>query len=169
MSDIVRKERLVELIHAYKEPLYWHIRKMVIDHDDSKDVLQEVFIRVWRNLENFRGDTPIFNWLYRIASNESLRFLHKKRMQNKHKENIKEILTRELESSGYVSGENIQIALQKAILTLTDRQRLVFNMRYFDELEYGDIADILDTTANNAKVLYHHAKNQVQEILKQEL
>lgn len=169
MSGFLRKDTLSELIHSYKEPLYWHIRKMVIDHDDTKDVLQEVFIRVWRNLDNFRGNTTIFNWLYRIASNESLRFLDKKRRINEQKENIQDILTRELDSSLYISGDIIQMTLQKALLTLTDRQRLVFNMHYFDDLEYSDIAEILETTVNNVKVLYHNAKNQIQAIIRQEL
>ena len=169
MSGLLRKETISELIHSYKEPLYWHIRKMVIDHDDSKDVLQEVFLRVWRNLDSFRGDTSISNWLYRIASNESIRFLNKKQRQNKNKAHIRDILAMELESSSFISGEQIQMTLQKAILTLTDRQRLIFNMRYFDDLEYADIAGILETTINNVKVLYHNAKNQVQEIIRQEL
>jgi RNA polymerase sigma factor (sigma-70 family) len=164
-----RKEGMTVLIRSYQAPLYWHIRKMIISHDDSKDVLQEVFVRVWRNIGKFKGDSSIFTWLFRIASNESIRFLEKKQRQQVHKMNMQEMLEKELETEPYISGDEIQIALQKALFTLTDRQRMVFNMRYFDEMEYSDIASILETTVNNVKVLYHNAKNQVQETIKKEL
>jgi RNA polymerase sigma-70 factor (ECF subfamily) len=164
-----RKEGMTVLIRSYQAPLYWHIRKMIISHDDSKDVLQEVFVRVWRNIGKFKGDSSIFTWLFRIASNESIRFLEKKKRQQVHKMNMQEMLEKELETEPYISGDEIQIALQKALFTLTDRQRMVFNMRYFDEMEYSDIASILETTVNNVKVLYHNAKNQVQETIKKEL
>jgi RNA polymerase sigma-70 factor, ECF subfamily len=164
-----RKEGMVMLIRTYQASLYWHIRKMIINHDDSKDVLQEVFLRVWRNIGKFKGDSAIFTWLFRIASNESIRFLKKKQRQQIHKMNMQGILTNELETGPFISGDDIELALQKALFTLTDRQRLVFNMRYFDEMEYADIASILETTDNNVKVLYHYAKKQVEELIKNEL
>jgi RNA polymerase sigma-70 factor, ECF subfamily len=164
-----RKEGMAVLINSYQAPLYWHIRKMILSHDDSKDVLQEVFVRVWRNIGKFKGDSSVFTWLFRIASNESIRFLEKKQRQQVHKMNIQEILIKELETEPFISGDEIQLALQKALFGLTDRQRLVFNMRYFDEMDYTEIASILETTVNNVKVLYHNAKNQVQETIKKEL
>ena len=133
-----RKEGMAVLIHSYQERLYWHIRKIVINHDDARDVLQETLVRVWRNVHQFKGDSAIFTWLFRIASNESIRFLERKRKQLNHKMSMKEMLSNELETAPYISGEEIQIALQKALLELTERQRLVFNMHYFDELDYNE-------------------------------
>ena len=157
------------LIEVYQMPLYWHIRKILVCHDDSRDVLQEVFIRVWRKIDQFKGDSNLFTWLYRIATNESLRFLEKKQKNIADKMSIQEMLEYELEASPFISGEEIQIVLQKAILKLTDKQRLVFNMRYFDALDYSDIAAILETTVNNVKVLYHNAKNSIEDLIEREL
>ena len=164
-----RREGMAVLVHSYQERLYWHIRKMVISHDDARDVLQETLIRVWKNIHHFKGDSAIFTWLYRIASNESIRFLERKQRRLNHKMDIQEMLVRELETAPFISGDEIRVALQKAILTLTDRQRLVFNMHYFDEMEYSDIADVLETTVNNVKVLYHNAKTRMEQILKEEI
>jgi RNA polymerase sigma factor (sigma-70 family) len=164
-----RKRGFSLLIKAYQERLYWHVRKLVVNHDDSKDVLQEVFLRIWRNMDKFHGDSNLFTWLYRIATNESLRFLEKKRKNQAVKMSMQEMLIKELETAPFISGEEIQMALQKAILGLTDKQRLVFNMRYFDELEYPDIAEILETTVNNVKVLYHYAKSKIEEQIKRQI
>lgn len=164
-----RKEGIAALIKTYQMPLYWHIRKLVVNHDDSKDVLQEVFLRVWRSIDQFKGDSKLFTWLFRIATNESLRFNERKQKQLKSQMSLQEMLEKEMETSPFISGEEIQIALQKAIFKLTEKQRLVFNMHYFDELDYSDIAEILETTANNVKVLYHYAKNSIEAELKSEL
>jgi len=164
-----RKEGIAALIKTYQMPLYWHIRKLVVNHDDSKDVLQEVFLRVWRNIDKFKGDSKLFTWLYRIATNESLRFNERKQKQLKNQMSLQEMLEKEMETSPFISGEEIQIALQKAIFKLTEKQRLVFNMHYFDDLDYSEIAEILETTANNVKVLYHYAKNSIEAELKSEL
>jgi RNA polymerase sigma-70 factor (ECF subfamily) len=164
-----RKEGIAALIKTYQMPLYWHIRKLVVNHDDSKDVLQEVFLRVWRSIDQFKGDSKLFTWLFRIATNESLRFNERKQKQLKNQMSLQEMLEKEMETSPFISGEEIQIALQKAIFKLTEKQRLVFNMHYFDELDYSDIAEILETTANNVKVLYHYAKNSIEAELKSEL
>lgn len=170
LRDEKRKaEGIGVLIKTYQEPLYWHIRKLVINHDDSKDVLQEVFLRVWRSIGQFKGDSKLFTWLYRIAGNESLRFLERKQKQLNWRVSIREMLETELETSGFISGEEIQIVLQKAILELTEKQRLVFNMRYFDELEYTDIAEIVESTVGSVKVLYHNAKTQIEKQIKNEI
>ena len=158
-----KKEGVDVLIKIYQEPLYWHIRKLVISHDDSKDVLQEVFMRVWRNIDQFKGDSKLFTWLYRIAGNESLRFLERKRKDFDRQMSIRDMLETELETSDFISGEEIQMLLQKAILELTEKQRLVFNMRYFDEMEYADIAEIVESTVGSVKVLYHNAKIQIEK------
>ena len=163
---MTKKEGVAALIAKHQEQLYWHIRKLVVNHDDSKDILQEVFLRIWRNIDQFKGNSTLYTWIYRIATNESLRFLEKKNRLLANKMTMKEMLEQEIETSPLISGEEIQIALQKAILGLTDKQRVVFNMHYFDELDYQDIADILETTANNVKVLYHYAKTKIEEILK---
>lgn len=165
-----RKAEGVELlIKTYQEPLYWHIRKLVISHDDSKDVLQEVFMRVWSGIGQFKGDSKLFSWLYRIAGNESIRFLERKTRLQNNQSSVQEILELELATLPFISGEEIQIALQKAILKLPDKQRLVFNLRYFDELDYAEIAEIIESTVNSAKVLFHNAKTRIEEQLKHEI
>ena len=164
-----KKEGVAALIEKYQEQLYWHIRKLVVNHDDSKDILQEVFLRIWRNIDQFKGNSTLYTWIYRIATNESLRFLEKKNRLLVNKMTMQEMFEQEIETSPFISGEEIQIALQKAILGLTDKQRLVFNMHYFDELDYQNIADILETTANNVKVLYHYARTKIEEILKTDI
>lgn len=157
------------LIRTYQERLYWHIRKMVINHDDAKDVLQETLVRIWKNIHQFNGDSAVFSWLFRIASNESFRFLERKQRHLRNRMSMQEMLIRELETDPLISGDEIQIALQKAILSLTNRQRLVFNMHYFDEMDYSEIAVTLKTTVNNVKVLFHNARKQIEEIIKEEI
>jgi RNA polymerase sigma factor (sigma-70 family) len=164
-----KKEGVTALINKHHQQLYWHIRKLVVNHDDAKDVLQEVFLRVWRNIDKFKGDSKLFTWLYRIANNEAIRFLEKKQRLSVNKLSVQEMLTKELETASYISGEEIQMKLQKAIVGLPEKQRIVFNMRYFEELEYADIAEVIESTANSVKVLYHYAKNSIEEQLKNEI
>lgn len=164
-----KKEGVTALINKYQQQLYWHIRKLVVNHDDARDVLQEVFLRIWRNIDKFKGDSKLFTWLYRIANNEAIRFLEKKQRLSVNKLSVQEMLTKELETSPYISGEEIQMKLQKAIVGLPEKQRIVFNMRYFEELEYADIAEVIESTANSVKVLYHYAKNNIEEQLKSEI
>jgi len=164
-----KREGMAVLIRTYQERLYWHIRKMVINHDDAKDVLQETLVRAWKNIHQFKGDAAVFSWLFRIASNESVRFLERKQRQLRNRMSMQEMLVRELETAPLISGDDIQIALQKALLSLTNRQRLVFNMHYFDEMDYSGIAVVLETTVNNVKVLFHNARKQIEEILKEEI
>jgi RNA polymerase sigma-70 factor (ECF subfamily) len=168
-SRKTRKEGVDALIMTYQKPLYWHIRKLVINHDDSNDVLQEVFLRVWRNIDRFNGESKLFTWLYRIATNEAIRFLEKKQRLQVFRIIRQEMLEKELETGQLISVDEIQLTLQKAVIQLTERQRLVFNMRYFDELDYADIAEILKTTVNNVKVLYHNAKSSIEEQIKRGL
>ncbi|WP_220275151.1 sigma-70 family RNA polymerase sigma factor [Emticicia sp. BO119] len=163
------------LIKKYQQKIYWHIRKMVIDHDDADDVVQETFIKVWQGLQNFRGDAQLYTWIYRIATNESLNFLQKKRRQNHvpletESEDSMDLLNT-LESSisqDYISGDEIQLKLQKALLQLPDKQRLVFNMKYYEDMKYEDIAEITGTSVGALKASYHLAVKKIEEFLNKE-
>ncbi len=162
-----------ELIKKYQQKIYWHIRKMVIDHDDADDVVQDTFIKVWHGLHNFRSDSQLFTWIYRIATNESLNFLQKKRRQNHvpldSEDSLDLLNTLETSiSQDYISGDEIQIKLQKAILQLPDKQRLVFNMKYFDELKYEEISEITGTSVGALKASYHLAVKKIEDSLNKE-
>jgi len=154
------------IISEYQERLYWHIRKIVIRHEDADDVLQNTFIKAWQNADSFRQDSRLYTWLYRIATNESLNFLRKEK--NKYRlswEDVGENLAGSLKSDEYFNGDSIQLKLQEAILKLPERQRLVFNMRYFDEMKYDEIAEILDLSIGALKASYHHAVKKIKTIL----
>lgn len=158
------------IMHHYKEPLYWHIRKMVILHDDADDVLQNVFMKVWKGLHNFRGDAAIYTWLYRIATNEIFTFLAQKRKRSISSiTDIEEGFMDNIKSDTFFEGDKAQELLQKAILNLPEKQRLVFNMRYFDEVKYEEMSDILNTSVGALKASYHHAAKKVELFLKEEL
>ncbi|MBB6003090.1 RNA polymerase sigma factor [Arcicella rosea] len=155
------------LVRQYQQKVYWHIRKMVIDHDDANDLTQDTFIKAWKGLENFKGDSQLFTWLYRIATNECLNHLSKKKRRFFLPINdITEELSNKLEDSDLISGDEIQLKLQKALLTLPDKQRLVFNMKYYDELKYEEIAEITGTSVGALKASYHLAVKKVEEHLK---
>ncbi|WP_026462659.1 RNA polymerase sigma factor [Adhaeribacter aquaticus] len=155
-----------QLVRKYQQQVYWHIRKMVIDHDDANDLTQEVFLKIWKNLDTFRQDSQLYTWIYRIATNECLSFLKSKR--RKFFLPIRDVaaeLTEKLENSPVMEGDEIQMLLQKALLQLPDKQRLVFNMRYYDDLKYEDISAILGTSAGALKASYHHAVKKIEEFL----
>ena len=141
-----------ELLQLYKERLYWHIRKIVINHNDADDVLQNTFIKVYRSIDNFKGESKLFSWLYRIATNESITLINKnaKRLQISNEEHQTRAFNN-LQADVYFEGDDIQLKLQKAITTLPEKQQLVFNMRYFDDLKYKDMAEILDTSEGALK------------------
>ena len=154
------------LVGKYQARLYWHIRKIVLNHDDTDDVLQNTFLKVWKNVDSFREESSLFTWLYRIATNESLTFLNKKK---KHSitplDDVSEYLKQNLQADEYFDGDGLQLKLQKAILTLPEKQRLVFNMRYFDEMPYQEMSEILDTSIGALKASYHHASKKVEDFL----
>lgn len=155
------------LVKQYQERVYWHIRKMVIDHDDTDDLMQEVFIKVWDNLDKFREDASLFTWIYRIATNECLQYLRKKRKKFfLPLVDVAEELQEKLDNSPHIAGEEVQLLLQKAILTLPDKQRLVFNMKYFDNLSYEAIAAITDTSIGSLKASYHHAVKKIEKFIR---
>ena len=155
------------LISQYKERLYWHIRKIVIIHEDADDVLQNTFIKVFKNIHKFKGDSKLFTWMYRIATNESLNFINKNAKQNNISiEKIKDQLISNLESDIYFEGDVIQIQLQKAIATLPHKQQLVFNMKYFENHTYENLSEILDTSVGGLKSSYHIALKKITNFIK---
>jgi RNA polymerase sigma-70 factor (ECF subfamily) len=168
LKDPSKKEWAFRLlISQYKERLYTHIRKMVLNHDDADDVLQNSLIKVWNGLDSFRGESSLFTWLYRIATNESITFINqRKRRMLPGSNEANEFLVETLESDPYFDGDEWQLLLQKAIAVLPDKQRLVFNMKYFDEIKYEDMAKILDTSVGALKASYHHAVKKIEEYLK---
>lgn len=158
-----------EIVKEYSQPLYWQIRKMVISHDDTNDLLQNTFLKAWSNIEYFRGDARLSTWLYRIAINESITFLNKQRQRQQVSIDDGDLfLEDKLESDTWFSGDKLQGRLQKAILRLPEKQRIVFNMRYFDEKKYEEISGILGTSVGALKASYHIAAKKIEEILTQE-
>ncbi|WP_298651690.1 RNA polymerase sigma factor [uncultured Proteiniphilum sp.] len=160
------RKGFAKLVSEYSERLYWQIRKMVLSHDDANDILQDVFIKAWMNLENFRGEAKLTTWLYRIAINESITFLNKKRSQNHISfDDDDTFLLNTLEGDSYFDGDEAQKLLQRAILTLPEKQRLVFQMKYSEEMKYEDISEILGTSVGALKASYHHAVKKIEKFL----
>lgn len=161
-----RNKALELLIQKYQQRLYWHIRKIVIDHDDTDDVLQNTFIKIWKGLGQFKGDSQLYTWLYRIATNEALSHLRQKQKANTSSIHpIEYQLSKQLESDQFFKGDEIQLKLQQAILTLPEKQRIVFNMRYYDETPYELMSEILETSVGALKASYHLAAKKVEEYL----
>ncbi len=157
------------IVRQYQQRLYWHIRKMVLDHDDADDLLQNVFIKSFKALENFREDSKIYTWMYRIATNECITFLnHKKRRFMVPMVDVEHQLSQNLETDSYFSGDRIQMKLQQAILTLPDKQKLVFNLRYFEEMKYEEMSEILGTSVGALKASFHHAVKKIEEYIKKD-
>lgn len=154
------------ILKTYQERVYWHVRKMVIDHDDAADLTQEVFVKVWTNLHKFREDSSLFTWIYRIATNESLNFLQKKKRRHMLRlSDVSTELATKIDESNLISGDEIQLKLQKALLKLPDKQRAVFNMKYYDEMKFTEIADITGTSVGALKASYHIAVKKIETML----
>lgn len=154
------------LVRAYQQRIYWHVRKMVVDHDDADDLTQEVFVKIHKSIDQFREDAQLFTWIYRIATNECLSFLdRKKRRFFLPLEDVAKQLAAKIDTSSSISGDDVQKKLQKALLKLPDKQRLVFNMKYFDEMPYEQIAAITETSVGALKASYHHAVKKIEEFL----
>jgi len=161
-----RRNAFNQLVRKYQQKVYWLVRKMVVDHDDANDITQDVFIKAWTALENFRGDAKLYTWLYRIASNEAINFLNKKKKRffiPIH--DIENELSEKLEADPLVSGDAIQLKLQKALLKLPEKQRLVFNLKYFEELPYEEISEITGTSVGALKASYHWATKKIEDFL----
>jgi RNA polymerase sigma factor (sigma-70 family) len=165
-NESTRHRAFQSIVQKYQERIYWHIRKMVIDHDDADDLAQDTFVKVWHHLGDFRQDAQLYTWIYKIATNECLGFLRKKRQRfflPLH--DVERELETKLDSSPHIEGEEIQMKLQKALLKLPEKQRLVFNMKYFDEMKYEDISQILGTSVGALKASYHLAVKKIEQYL----
>ena len=162
-----KNEAFEELLNQYKERLYWHIRSMLKSHEDTDDVLQNVFIKIYKNIDKFKGNSKLYSWMYRIATNESITFLNKraKRLQISDEE-LQTKMINDLKSDVYFEGSEIQLKLQKAIAQLPDKQQQVFNMKYFQDLKYKEMSEILETSVGALKASYHHATKKIEEFLK---
>ncbi len=156
------------LVTQYKERMYWHVRKIVLDHDDADDVLQNIFIKVWRSIDSFRAESGLYTWLYRIATNEALSFLSQKKKKTfwGSDENLNDYLVENIQADQYFNGDDLQRKLQEAIARLPEKQRLVFNMRYYDDVKYQDMEKMLDTSEGALKASYHHAVKKISDYLK---
>ena len=154
------------LVKRYKERLYWHIRKIVLSHDDADDILQNTFIKIFRNIDKFKGESKLFTWMYRIATNESITFLNSKAKRNQvSNQDLKDNNLKNLVADVYFDGDEIQFKLQKAIAQLPRVQQLVFNMRYFDDIKYKDMSAILETSEGALKASYHIAVKKIKTYL----
>lgn len=161
------KERSFEaIIKKYQERLYWHIRRMVVDHEDANDVLQNMFIKVWKSLDNFREESQLYTWLYRIATNESLTFISNQK--KRHAISIDDedhSMAHKLKSDEHFDANKLEWKLQLAIQSLPEKQRLVFNLRYYDEMPYEEMSKVLETSTGALKASYHHAAKKVEEFI----
>lgn len=162
------KERaFTAIIKKYQEKLYWHIRRMVVTHDDANDVLQNMFIKVWNALDNFREDSQLYTWLYRIATNESLTFLQQQKKRSAVSlGDVESGLSNKVKSDEGFDANRLEWKLQVAIQTLPEKQRAVFNLRYYDEMPYEEMSRVLDTSEGALKASYHHAVKKVSEYIK---
>lgn len=169
ISKETKESAFNELLQLYKERLYWHIRHIVKSHDDADDVLQNTFIKVHRSIHSFKGDSKLYSWMYRIATNESITHINKnsKRMQLSTEAYQNQAIN-SLKADTYFESDNIKIQLQKAIATLPDKQQLVFNMKYFQDIKYKDMAEILETSEGALKASYHIAVKKIEAFLTQD-
>jgi RNA polymerase sigma-70 factor (family 1) len=165
-NERTKHEAFTLLLKKYQQKVYWHIRRMVIDHDDADDLVQDTFVKVWKYLGNFRNDSQLYTWLYRIASNECITFLNKKKQKNNI--SIDEVpydLSDSLTENTQLNADKIQLKLQRAVLTLPEKQRLVFNMKYYDDMKYEEISEVLGTSVGALKASFHIAVKKIENFL----
>ena len=161
-----REEAFNGIVNAYTERLYWHVRRFLCSHEDTNDLLQDIFIKIWAALPGFRGESRLYTWLYRIATNEVLNHLRKQKFKALVSlDSASGILERKIDEDAYFNGDQMQRELHKAIQRLPEKQRIVFSLRYFDEMKYEDISEITDTTVGALKASYHHAYNKIKDDL----
>jgi len=162
----LQKKAFEQVVSFYSERLYYQIRKMVISHDDTNDLLQNTFLKAWMNIGLFRGDARLSTWLYKIALNESITFLNKQHAQSNISINDADsFLIDKLVGDEYFDGDAIQLKLQKAILVLPDKQRAVFNLRYYEEMPYEEMSEVMGTSVGALKASYHHAVKKIEDFL----
>jgi len=163
LNPKTQNEAFQILLSQYQRPLYHHIRNIVLNHDDADDVLQNTFIKVFQHLKGFKGDSKLFSWMYRIATNEAITFINQKAKRNgTTSEALQSKIVENLKSDSFFDGTEIQIKLQKAIVTLPEKQQLVFKMKYFEEMKYEDMSEILGTSVGALKASYHHAVKKIE-------
>lgn len=166
-SPETKEKAYTAIIRKYQEKLYWHIRRIVVKHDDADDVLQNVFIRVWKGLENFREDSQLYTWLYRIATNESLTFLEQqKKRASISLSDVDSGLSESIKADEHFDANKLEWKLQLAIQKLPEKQRIVFNLRYYDEMPYEEMSRVLETSEGALKASYHHAVKKIEESIK---
>ena len=167
LYDCGRQEEAFKgIVDAYTERLYWHVRRFLCSHEDTNDLLQDIFIKIWAALPGFRGEARLYTWLYRIATNEVLNHLRKQKFKALVSlDSASGILERKIDEDAYFNGDQMQRELHKAIQRLPEKQRIVFSLRYFDEMKYEDISEITDTTVGALKASYHHAYNKIKDDL----
>ena len=157
------------LMQKYQEKLYWHIRRMVYEHDDANDVIQNTFIKVFKSIKKFEGKSKLYTWLYRIATNEAITFINKKKRKKTASidDDSDNGVSIQLEADPYFDGDKVQLLLQNALSKLPEKQRLVFNMRYYEEMPYRDMAEVLETSVGALKASFHHAVKKVESYLRE--
>lgn len=161
-----REKAYTAIIRKYQEKLYWHIRRMVVDHEDANDVLQNMFIKVWKGLDNFREDSQLYTWLYRIATNESLTFLEQqKKRASVSISNEEGGLSEKIKADDHFDANKLEWKLQLAIQQLPEKQRMVFNLRYYDEMPYEEMSKVLETSEGALKASYHHAVKKIEDFI----
>jgi RNA polymerase sigma factor (sigma-70 family) len=161
-----KESAFTAILKKYQEKLYWHIRRMVVDHEDTNDVLQNMFIKVWKGLENFREDSQLYTWLYRIATNESLTFLEQqKKRASSSLSDLENGLENKLKADTNFDANKLEWKLQLAIQKLPEKQRVVFNLRYYDEMPYEEMSRVLETSEGALKASYHHAAKKIEEFI----
>jgi RNA polymerase sigma-70 factor (ECF subfamily) len=166
LNPKTQNESFQKLLLDYQKPLYNHIRNIVLNHDDADDVLQNTFIKVFQHLKNFKGESKLFSWMYRIATNEALTFMNQKAKKSGiTSETLQNKVIDNLKSDTYFDGDELQIKLQRAIILLPEKQQLVFKMKYFEELKYEEISEILGTSVGALKASYHHAVKKIEAFI----
>jgi RNA polymerase sigma-70 factor (ECF subfamily) len=168
-NEKTRNEAFNLLLKKYQQKIYWHIRRMVVNHDDADDLVQDVFVKVWKSLPGFRSDAQLYTWMYRIATNECITFLNRKKLKNNISfDDVSHELSESLADSAYFDGDKAQAKLQKALLTLPDKQKLVFNMKYYDEMKYEEMSEVLGTSVGALKSSFHLAVKKIEAFLLEE-
>jgi RNA polymerase sigma-70 factor (ECF subfamily) len=166
-NPATKEKAFTSIIKKYQEKLYWHLRRMVVDHEDANDVLQNVMIRVWNGLENFREDSQLYTWLYRVATNECLTFLEQqKKRASVSLSDVESGLENKIKADRHFDGNKLEWKLQLAIQQLPDKQRIVFQLRYYDEMPYEEMSRVLETSEGALKASYHHAVKKIEEYIK---
>lgn len=166
-NEATKERAYTAIIRKYQEKLYWHVRRMVVDHEDANDVLQNVFIRVWNGLENFREDSQLYTWLYRIATNESLTFIEQqKKRSSVSLSDVESGLSNKIKADRDFDGNKLEWKLQLAIQQLPEKQRVVFSLRYYEEMPYEEMSRVLETSEGALKASYHHAVKKIEDYIR---